>query len=380
MQYHNRFQQRYRVRRFELTGKFSFIHVGGGKFIYTIPSKKRPIVGRIDLSELPVRKTTVLIFIFVGSLFLFAFFSRSGIATTNEQERNNLKERNINVAIKPKESDEEVFDFAKMDPQEIERRSEEMKLKLLKEDEAIEKTLQDKQVKFISYKVKEGDTLESIARKYRIPEKFIIAENNIKPYTKLKVGQTIRIPNKPGIFYKVKRGDRLVQIAEKYQISIEDILQDNPEIKDTALLSMGKKIFLPNAVIPEPPPVWVPPARGRITSHFGRRIHPVYGFWHFHTGVDISMNYEPVKAARDGVVLYAGYMGGYGKTIILKHGTEFKTLYGHLSAYRVKTGQYVKAGQVIGISGNTGISTGPHLHFEVIHKGVPVNPVKFLKF
>lgn len=99
-----------------------------------------------------------------------------------------------------------------------------------------------------------------------------------------------------------------------------------------------------------------------------------------HTGFDIVMYYRPVHAARTGVVVYAGGMGSYGMAVVIQHGDGLKTLYGHLSSVRVRSGQDVQAGQEIGISGNTGLSTGPHLHFEVIQNGKPVNPARFVRF
>lgn len=99
-----------------------------------------------------------------------------------------------------------------------------------------------------------------------------------------------------------------------------------------------------------------------------------------HTGFDIVMYYRPVHAARTGVVVYAGGMGSYGMAVVIQHGDGLKTLYAHLSSVRVRSGQDVQAGQEIGISGNTGLSTGPHLHFEVIQNGKPVNPARFVRF
>ncbi|MCS7205736.1 MAG: M23 family metallopeptidase [Leptospiraceae bacterium] len=372
MQYHKRFQQRYDVKRIEFKGKLSITHIGGGKFVYTIPTKSKPHVGRIDFSELPYKKISLVAgFSVSGFLLFFMVFSKSGVATTNEKKPILTESREKQVS--------EVMELTKFNPEEIERKSEEYKNRLLKEDTEVEKALQDKKVKYISYTVREGDTLNAIAAKYRIPAKFIITENQLKDHTKLKVGQVLKIPNKAGIFYKIKKGDRLVQIAEKYQILVEDIIKDN-ELVSYAILPVGKKIFLPNAVIPEPPPIWVSPVKGKISSHFGYRIHPLFGYRHFHSGIDISLHYEPVRAARDGIVYFAGFLGGYGKTIILKHGSDYKTLYAHLSKIRVREGQMVKAGQVIGISGNTGLSTGPHLHFEVIYRDKAINPLKYVKF
>ncbi|MCD6350834.1 MAG: peptidoglycan DD-metalloendopeptidase family protein [Armatimonadetes bacterium] len=123
---------------------------------------------------------------------------------------------------------------------------------------------------------------------------------------------------------------------------------------------------------------FVRPVPGRITSGFGMRMHPILHYRRMHTGVDFHASYgTPVRAADKGLVVYAGWRGGYGKCIILDHGSGIATLYGHLSRISVSRGQIVKRGAVIGAVGSTGLSTGPHLHFEVRKNGRPVNPLSF---
>jgi murein DD-endopeptidase MepM/ murein hydrolase activator NlpD len=122
------------------------------------------------------------------------------------------------------------------------------------------------------------------------------------------------------------------------------------------------------------------PLRGRLTSRFGYRRHPIWGGRHFHTGIDISAKYgSAVKTADSGEVIFAGWWDGYGKAIVVDHGRKTTTVYAHLSRIYKGVGAVVAKGQVIGLTGNTGYSTGPHLHFEVRKNGKPVDPMEFLK-
>lgn len=123
--------------------------------------------------------------------------------------------------------------------------------------------------------------------------------------------------------------------------------------------------------------IW--PARGRLSSGFGWRYHPVLGKKKFHNGQDIAMRTgTPVLAADSGVVLVSGWKGGYGNFVAIDHGNGISTCYGHNSRLLVKAGDKVVKGQTIALSGNTGLSTGPHLHFEVRRNGKPINPLPFL--
>ncbi|MEH0196578.1 peptidoglycan DD-metalloendopeptidase family protein [Caulobacter sp. CCNWLY153] len=118
-----------------------------------------------------------------------------------------------------------------------------------------------------------------------------------------------------------------------------------------------------------------PLERTRITSAFGPRRHPLLGYTRMHRGVDFGAPMgTPVLAAADGVVETAGWAGGYGRRIRLRHADGLETLYGHLSEWNVRAGQAVRQGQVIGLSGSSGLATGPHLHFEVLRGSQPVDP------
>lgn len=126
------------------------------------------------------------------------------------------------------------------------------------------------------------------------------------------------------------------------------------------------------------PTLW--PVMGKITSSFGERIDPFHGEGAFHAGVDISCSYgQAVMATADGTVTYADFYTGYGRMIEIDHGNGTVTRYGHLSGFAIADGQRVRRGEIIGYVGLSGRSTGPHLHYEVLIHGTPVNPHKFLR-
>lgn len=121
------------------------------------------------------------------------------------------------------------------------------------------------------------------------------------------------------------------------------------------------------------------PAAGSITSNFGTRVHPILGYRRFHSGVDFGASHgSTIRAADSGRVIFSGWYGGYGQAVIIDHGGGLTTLYAHASELYVSEGQGIQQGQAIAAVGSTGLSTGPHLHFEVRRNGEPVNPMSFL--
>lgn len=121
------------------------------------------------------------------------------------------------------------------------------------------------------------------------------------------------------------------------------------------------------------------PVSGEITSPYGYRVHPIWGTTIYHSGIDIGVDEgTPVHAADGGVIVWSGWMGGYGYAVVIDHGNGLSTLYGHNSELAVDEGQSVAKGQVISYAGSTGNSTGPHVHFEVRANGDPVDPMGYL--
>jgi murein DD-endopeptidase MepM/ murein hydrolase activator NlpD len=141
----------------------------------------------------------------------------------------------------------------------------------------------------------------------------------------------------------------------------------------------GRSEWIDAANAARPAPVesgFAMPAQGPITSYFGYRYHPILHFTRFHAGVDIGAGWgSPIVAAGDGRVVGAGWGGGYGREVEIAHGGGLVSIYGHMSAVVAQPGSFVRRGQLIGYVGSSGLSTGPHVHFEVRENGQPVNPL-----
>lgn len=120
------------------------------------------------------------------------------------------------------------------------------------------------------------------------------------------------------------------------------------------------------------------PVDGRLSSGFGMRIHPKYGGRKFHSGIDLTApSGTPIRATGDGIISYSGWSKGNGNIVVIEHGHGFSSVYAHNKVNKVKVGQTVKRGEEIATIGSTGVSTGPHVHYEVWKKGEAVNPASF---
>ncbi|MBU4483291.1 MAG: peptidoglycan DD-metalloendopeptidase family protein, partial [Actinobacteria bacterium] len=192
---------------------------------------------------------------------------------------------------------------------------------------------------------------------------------------------------------KVKQ---LVGQAEQEKREIEDIYNEKENLlsrttaNKNALIQMEKQLEIKEAEVTRilesykygsaPSGKFAWPVAGRIQSGFGNRYHPIFGYNRFHSGIDIAAPYGTlVKAADGGQVVQSGYFGGYGYSVMLYHGGGFATWYAHLSSINVSIGQSVQRGQVIGLVGSTGWTTGPHLHFEVRINGAAQDPRAYLQ-
>jgi len=241
-----------------------------------------------------------------------------------------------------------------------------------------------------SYTVQPGDTLTQIAEDYRVSTNTIRWENGISG-NKLTVGKELVILPVSGVRHKIQRGDTFGSISKKYRVDIEDVLIYNQLSADTKL-TIGEKIMVPNGVIVNTAArsktiakntrgisrsgYYTKPTNGPLTSGYG----PRWGGYHYGDDYGVPVG-TSINASASGVVTRAriGWSGGYGNYIIVKHANGTETLYAHLSKILVKAGENVSQGQQIAKSGNTGRSTGPHLHWEVIDSatGQKLRPPRF---
>lgn len=235
-----------------------------------------------------------------------------------------------------------------------------------------------------TYTIQPGDTLSDLATQYDLTLDTLISFNQIKDARRIQIGDTYRIPNRDGLLYEVRSGDSLGAIASKYGTTVNAILDANDMVSQE--ITVGQVVFVPEArmnttelklILGE---LFRNPTVGRFSSGFGMRADPFTGLPRFHNGIDLAnAPGTPIRAAGSGRVVHIeSQIGNYGRFIILRHDSGFQTLYAHLDTFDVRVGQFVYQGDVIGRMGNTGRSTGPHLHFSVIRNGRFVDPLNYL--
>lgn len=253
----------------------------------------------------------------------------------------------------------------------------------------------------IEHTVAEGETIASIADQYNLQAETILWENNLKSDSKIRPGDRLRILPVDGIRHKVQKGETVYSLAKKYGLG-DDKAAAQPLINfpfntfaddENFTLATGQYIYIPGGVKPEEK-ASLPLAQRRLTtpdagvvSATGQFVWPASGYisqgfsW-YHKAIDIaSRGGGPILAADAGTVMVAGWVdnSGYGNRVVLDHGNGFVTLYAHMSVVRVKVGQSVNKGDVLGDMGTTGRSTGVHLHFEIRQGSAFLSPLSYLR-
>ncbi|MDR2468387.1 MAG: M23 family metallopeptidase [Spirochaetaceae bacterium] len=234
------------------------------------------------------------------------------------------------------------------------------------------------------YTVKKGDVVSKIAAAHAISIDAIIASNKMANVRNLREGDVLRIPNMDGIPYTITANDSYEKVSEKFGVPLDAILDAN-DVQSGEMIA-GEQIFIPGARMPADElkralgEVFSYPVRGRLSSPFGWRKDPFTGVRSFHKGIDIVADVGvPVKAAMAGKVSMVGFSPILGKYIIVSHDATYQTMYAHLNSSMVTRGSNVAQGEIIGEVGNTGYSTGPHLHFVIYKNGREINPLEQLK-
>ena len=234
------------------------------------------------------------------------------------------------------------------------------------------------------YTVKKGDSVSKIAAAHALSMDAVIAANKVNNARSLREGDVLRIPNMDGIPYTIAVNDNYEKVAEKFGVPLDAILDANDV--QSGEMTAGEQIFIPGARLPAEVlkralgEIFIYPVKGRISSPFGWRRDPFNGVRSFHKGIDIVADTgAPVKAAMGGRVALVGFSPVLGKYVVISHNDGYQTMYAHLNAARTARGAAVSQGDVIGEVGNTGYSTGPHLHFVIYKNGREVNPLEQLK-
>ena len=237
-----------------------------------------------------------------------------------------------------------------------------------------------------NYTVKKGDSVSKIASLHSLSMDAIISSNDLKNARSLHAGDILRIPNMDGILYTVAKGDSYQKIATAFGVPLEAILDAN-DIQDEKI-TIGSMLFIPGAKMKSEDlklamgELFIYPVNGRLTSTYGWRKDPFTGGGRrFHAAIDLSAAIgTPVKAAMDGKVSAIGFNAVFGRYLIITHSGGYQTMYAHLNSTLAAEGQRVNQGDKVAEVGNTGRSTGAHLHFAVYKNGRAINPLEYLKF
>ena len=245
-----------------------------------------------------------------------------------------------------------------------------------------------------TYTVQAGDTILGIAGKYGLqPETILWANPSIEQNPdRISIGDQIKVLPVNGVLHVVKAGDTLSSLAAKYKVTAEAIAgyKSNQLSNAATALVVGAEIVVPGGqkqiVAQQVVTSYSGPVPTGAAKGSGAFLWPTSGsitqkYWSGHAAIDIgSWTGAPVKASDGGYVVEAGrgWSSGYGNHVVVDHGNGFRTLYAHLNSIFVSPGESVSKGQQLGTVGNTGNSTGPHLHFEVLYQGVRRNPYSYL--
>jgi LysM repeat protein len=241
--------------------------------------------------------------------------------------------------------------------------------------------------RFLTQTVEDGETIADVATALGVTVSNLLASNRLFGGEQLQPNQVLYASTE-GIVHIIQPGQTLTDIARSYAIPVET-LSDANDLMDRSTIFAGDRLLIPGAitsfwnnvvVLSKGVPVrFIWPLQGEVVSKYGPRIHPVLGNAENHDGIDIDVpEGTTVRASAGGKVFFYGEQPGYGNLLIIQHVEGYYSLYGHLADSFVFKGQYVEMGQAVAQSGNTGISSGPHLHFELRNGEYPIDPERYL--
>ncbi len=239
----------------------------------------------------------------------------------------------------------------------------------------------------VSQTVKKGDTVSSVATALGVSAAILRASNHLYEGESLEVGQVL-YASRVGVVHTIRSGQTLTDISLTYSVPVGKLTAANG-LTTASTIYAGSRIVIPGGTSAlwdtvddlshGSPKDFTWPLEGKVVSTFGWRVHPTLGIKQEHTGIDLDVpEGTVVHASAPGRVYFYGEQPGYGNVLIIEHANKWYSLYGHLSSSLVYVGQYVEAGQRVAMSGNTGISSGPHLHFELRNVEIPVDPMRYL--
>lgn len=245
----------------------------------------------------------------------------------------------------------------------------------------IETNIEQETLSIRTHTIKHYDTMLAITQDYKVSEYTVRSSNKLYS-RKLKVGKRLYIPNKNVTLHKISKKDTINRIIKKYYVSPRDLIIFDSDLNnkdDCNYCPLPINGFIAIPQLKKEKFIWPTRKKPYIVSGFGYRHNPFkHSQTEYHLGFDIKARFESILAAKPGRVVYSGWWGGYGRTVVIEHADGFKTVYAHLRNMKVRRGAYVRQYYKIGISGNTGRSTGPHLHFEIIKNNEHVNPYRHI--
>ncbi len=241
--------------------------------------------------------------------------------------------------------------------------------------------------RILRHTVSDGETVSEVASELGVSVSNLLASNRLFGGGQLQPGQVL-FASREGVVHTIQPGQTLTDISLTYAVPVETLTSANG-ITTSSTIYAGDRILIPGVTTTFWDDVvrlskgvssrFIWPLEGEVVSTFGPRVHPVLGTREHHDGIDIDVPEGTiVHAAASGKVYYYGEQPGYGNVLIIEHADGYYTMYGHLSSAIVSAGRYVEMGQEIALSGNTGISSGPHLHFEIRNGEFPIDPLRYL--